>query len=269
MPLLIIADLLGSHWYDVPTVDPRYWTEPPESVVRLKADPGLIRIFGKADKSAAEPGYVSEPIDFLEGREQLDWSLGLAWNIPGSKGETPIIPLRYLDYMDHARVGGGRFDIESVTHVLTGRRWKERILPAKCDVRLIPWLTDKNEMTGGKNLIVVGALGHVLHFRMFDGNGKMVVDTDEKRLTERTRQIEDLRKQLAGLWPPHELSESEKSVLSSRCLGNRPSDDPRAWRSSWKGLYPSQQAGHCRECGWRAGRSMSETRPRRLPRSIA
>jgi Bacterial membrane protein YfhO len=129
VPILIIADLLGSHWYDVPTVDPRYWTEPPEAVVRLKADPGLIRIFGRADKSAAEPGYASEPIDFLEAREQLDWSLGLAWNIPGSKGETPIIPLRYLDYMDHAMLGGGRFDIESVTHVLTGRRWKERILP--------------------------------------------------------------------------------------------------------------------------------------------
>jgi Bacterial membrane protein YfhO len=215
LPLLIIADLLSSHWYDVPTVSPRYWTEPPESVVRLKADPSLIRIFGKADKSAAEPGYVSERIDFLEAREQLDWSLGLAWNIPGSKGETPIIPLRYLNYTDRASVGGGRFDIEGVTHVLTGRRWKERILPAKCDVRLMPWLTEKNEMAGGKDLIVVGALGHVLHFRMFDGDGKMVVDTDERRLTERTRQIEDLRKQLLGLWPPHELSESEKTLLSS------------------------------------------------------
>jgi hypothetical protein len=215
LPILIIADLLGSHWYDVPTVDPRYWTEPPESVVRLKADPSLIRIFGRADKSAAEPGYASEPIDFLEAREQLDWSLSLAWNIPGSKGETPIISRRYLDYMDHARVGGGRFDIESTTHVLTGRRWKERILPAKCDVRLMPWLTDKNEMTGGKDLIVIGALGHVLHFRMFDGAGKMVVDTDERRLADRARQIEDLRKKLAGLWPPHELSEIEKPLLSS------------------------------------------------------
>ena len=66
LPILIIADLLGSHWFDVPTVDPRYWTEPPESVAHLKADPDLVRIFGKADKSAAEPGYVSEPIDFLE-----------------------------------------------------------------------------------------------------------------------------------------------------------------------------------------------------------
>ena len=29
LPLLVIADLLGSHWVDVPTVDPRCWTQPP------------------------------------------------------------------------------------------------------------------------------------------------------------------------------------------------------------------------------------------------
>jgi hypothetical protein len=184
-------------------------------VVRLKADPGLIRIFGKADKSAAEPGYASEPIDFLEAREQLDWSLCLVWNIRGSKGETPIIPLRYLNYMDNARVGGGRFDIESVTHVLTGRRWKERILPAKCDVRLYPSVADKSEIPAGKNLIVVAALGQVLHFLMFDGDGKLAVDTDERKLQEHSRQIEDLRKQLVNLWPPHPLSESEKNLLST------------------------------------------------------
>ena len=151
LPLLIIADLLGSHWYDVPTVDPRYWTEPPESVVRLKADPSLIRVFGKADKSAAEPGYVSER-DRFPGRCGNNWTG--AWPWPGTSRDRGVrrrsSRFGYLDYTDHARVGGGRFDIESVTHVLTGRRWKERILPAKCDVRLMPWLTDKNEIAGGQ-----------------------------------------------------------------------------------------------------------------------
>ena len=133
LPLLIIADLLGSHWYDVPTVDPRYWTEPPESVARLKADPGLIRVFGKADKSADEPGYVSEEIDFFEVRDQLDWSLPVVWKLNGARGETPIIPQRHLDYTDHAKLGNGRFDIESVTHVLTGREapTRSRALPAR------------------------------------------------------------------------------------------------------------------------------------------
>jgi Bacterial membrane protein YfhO len=129
LPLLVIADLLGSHWYDVPTVDPAYWIAPPESVVELKADPGLIRVFGKADKSAAEPGYVSEQIDFLGVRDQLDWSLPVVWNIYGSRGETPIIPQRHLDYTDHASVLGRGFDVQSVTHVLTGRKFRGLILP--------------------------------------------------------------------------------------------------------------------------------------------
>ena len=34
LPLLVMADLLSAHWVDVPTVDPRYWTEPPESARR-------------------------------------------------------------------------------------------------------------------------------------------------------------------------------------------------------------------------------------------
>ncbi len=110
---------------------PAYWTVPPESVVKLKADPGLIRVFGSADKSAAEPGYVSESIDFTAVRDQLDWSLPVAWDVNGSRGETPVIPQRHLDYTDHALIGGGRLDIESVTHVLTGRARRGMILPVQ------------------------------------------------------------------------------------------------------------------------------------------
>jgi len=64
--------------------------------------------------------------------------------------------------------------------------------------------------TAGKRQIIVAVVDQVLHFRIFDGDGKMVVDTDAKRLTEQARPIEDLKKQLESLWPPHELTESEK-----------------------------------------------------------
>jgi hypothetical protein len=121
LPLLIIADLVGSHWRDVPTIDPRYWTEPPETALRLKADPGLVRIIGQADKAANEPGYASETINFFGVRDQLDWSLAPVWNILGSRGETPIIGRRYLDFTDNAAPEAGRFDIMSVTHVLPAR----------------------------------------------------------------------------------------------------------------------------------------------------
>jgi len=79
------------------------------------------------------------------------------------------------------------------------------------DLRLMSSLDDVSGIPReGKNLIIVAAVNSVLHFRIFDGDGEEVVGTDEKRLTDKARQIEDLRKQLESLWPPHELTRSEK-----------------------------------------------------------
>jgi hypothetical protein len=61
----------------------------------------------------------------------------------------------------------------------------------------------------------VAAVNNVLHFRIFDGHGKVVVDTDEQRLTEKALQIEGLRKQLESLWPPHELTPSDKGRVTT------------------------------------------------------
>jgi hypothetical protein len=77
-----------------------------------------------------------------------------------------------------------------------------RLMSSVNEIRAIP--------TKGKNLIVVAPVGQVLHFRIFGGKGNRVVDTDEGRLTEQARQIADLRKQLEGLWPPHDLTSFEK-----------------------------------------------------------
>ena len=92
------------------------------------------------------------------------------------------------------------------------------------DLRLMSSVTDVSDIpTVGLSLIIVAVVDHVLHFRIFDGDGKMVVDTDEKRLTEQAQQIEDLRKQpqqiedlrkqLESLWPPHELTKSERARI--------------------------------------------------------
>ena len=80
-----------------------------------------------------------------------------------------------------------------------------------CGLRLMPSVKDVSGIpTVGKSLILVAAVDQVLHFRIFDDDGKMVVDTDEMRLTGQTRQIEDFRKQLQSLWPPHAFTTSEK-----------------------------------------------------------
>jgi hypothetical protein len=71
------------------------------------------------------------------------------------------------------------------------------------DVSVIP--------TEGKDLIVVATVNNVLHFRIFDGDGKVVVDTDEKKLPEQAQQIKELRYQLVeSLWTPYELTRSDK-----------------------------------------------------------
>ena len=66
------------------------------------------------------------------------------------------------------------------------------------DLRLMSSVNDVNVIpTEGKNLIIVAAVNNVLHFRIFDGDGKEVVDTDENRLKEEKpqigQQIEELR----------------------------------------------------------------------------
>jgi hypothetical protein len=64
--------------------------------------------------------------------------------------------------------------------------------------------------TEGESLIIVAAVKNVLYFRIFDRDGRMVVDTDEKTLATQAEPMEDLREQLERLWPPHELTKSEK-----------------------------------------------------------
>jgi Bacterial membrane protein YfhO len=129
LPVVVIADLLGAHWHDVPTVPPAYWTVPPRSARMIRADPDAIRVLGMADKSAGEPGYASEPVDFMAVRDTLDWSLPPVWGLPSSNGQTPIISRRMVEYTDNAWIGAGRFEIESVTHVVTGRN-SSRVISA-------------------------------------------------------------------------------------------------------------------------------------------
>ncbi len=119
-----MADLLAAHWVDVPTVDPRYWTEPPESARRLLADPGLVRMFGVCDQSSGEPGYASRPVDYLQVRNALDWSLPLAWRVPSSRGITPMISRRRHNFSHLTEKGTWRYDLEGNSHIVASYRLK-------------------------------------------------------------------------------------------------------------------------------------------------
>ena len=97
---------------------------------------------------------------------------------------------------------------------------------------MLPSLNDAGTLPKeGKELIVVAAVNDVLHFRIFDPDGKVVVDTDETQLTERAQQIDGLRKQLMSLWPPRKLTRTDKdkviaAVTSIVGAGRRSSSRP-------------------------------------------
>jgi hypothetical protein len=83
----------------------------------------------------------------------------------------------------------------------------------EADIRLIV-ASDVNSIpTKGENLIVVAAINNVLHFRLFDDRGQVVMDTDETKLPERAKPIASLKKELAIAWPPHMITVREKDGL--------------------------------------------------------
>ncbi len=97
---------------------------------------------------------------------------------------------------------------------VTEKRYLEFMAETKHDLRLMPAVSRVDDIpTEGKNLIIVAEVNHVLHFRILDGDGKKVIDTNEKQLTEQARPIADLRKQLESLWPPRELAKIDKDRM--------------------------------------------------------
>jgi len=127
-------------------------------------------------------------------------------------------------------------------------------LRQRYDLRLISSEKDVSDVpTKGKELIIVAAADDALHFRIFDGDGELVVEIDEKRLAAQARQIEDLRRQLVGLWPPHWLTDSEKDQIITAVTSmfgdtlrrtDSGSPEDRTWDKSngWISLWREAQA---------------------------
>jgi Leucine Rich repeat len=88
--------------------------------------------------------------------------------------------------------------------------------PEGCALELLPAVPRASDIRrSGYSLIVVAREDQCLHFRIFDGRGKMVVDTDEKKLSAQTQQIDSLRKQLENLWPPQNPTRSERISVNA------------------------------------------------------
>ncbi len=94
------------------------------------------------------------------------------------------------------------------------------------DLRLISWKDGRGVTTSGKSLVIVGPDNdRLLHIRIFNADGDLVTDTDEKKLltqqgaatTERKKQqdaeISALKKQVAILLTRRALSNDEKAQI--------------------------------------------------------
>ncbi len=113
--------------------------------------------------------------------------------------------------------------------------------PESCDLSLMTSVNDVGEIPQrGRDLLIVASVKGVLHFRSFDFDGKRLVDTDEEKLTEKAKELEALKGQLAGLWPPHVLTKGEKRrvIEAATAMGLR--DDPRTiWMN-----HPTDHRGY-------------------------
>ncbi len=78
-------------------------------------------------------------------------------------------------------------------------------------------LMSLNDVSGiparASNLIVVATVQNVLHLRIFNLGGELVLDTNERMLPDKAPLFDELRKQLGSLWPPHEITRSEKDQV--------------------------------------------------------
>jgi len=86
--------------------------------------------------------------------------------------------------------------------------------PHAADLRVKLLGNDATEVPAqGKNLIVVGSMGSVMHIRIFDRDGDMVVDTDESKRPHQAQQFAELKAQLKSQPLSHELEPAESQKV--------------------------------------------------------
>ena len=112
---------------------------------------------------------------------------------------TPLKGGDRVAYLTEETTGFGYRFVERI-RLMESKRFDLKLKRSLNDVSGIPKEDEKN-------LIIVADVNHVLHFRIFDGDGKVVVNTDEKslikqardekRLTEQAQRIKNLRARFA------------------------------------------------------------------------
>jgi hypothetical protein len=137
------------------------------------------------------------------------WEMGLVRSVDGSSPDSPPLLEFGMPYGPRAQADRPPIWIGAVGE--RGIYPVASVVPEAYDLRLMPSVKDADVIpAAGKDLIIVAAVNRTLHFRIFDADGKLVVDVDETRLKGQSPKIEDLRKIIDGRRSPCELTRSER-----------------------------------------------------------
>ncbi len=191
----------------------------------------LSLVFRPKDQPAEDSKEISEE---ERQRAQNAYRLLRSWRkIPGSRDDRPIDATELLAWVHKARSlakDRGLLEIcdsrigEVLAHDSYG--YDLQLMSSVKDVSAIP--------IAGKKLIILALVAQNLYFRIFDGDGNMVVDTDATRLTEKVEPIEDFRRQLETLWPLSELTEIDRirvNAAVASIVDFPPHDEDDSWPS--------------------------------------
>jgi hypothetical protein len=89
--------------------------------------------------------------------------------------------------------------------------------PKTYEVRLMNPVSDPREIPAeGENLVVVALVDRVMTFRVFDAEGKRVVDVSENGLRRKAEPIGSLRRSLAPFWTAIDLDKATKAAIAAR-----------------------------------------------------
>jgi hypothetical protein len=167
------------------------------------ADNAYYQHFAQTAKNINEWAMAQHEINVLTATLQAHWRAEVLPAIIAAAGpETakPVIEVKTERLMKGIWCSATNVSGQTLTNCTMNFVVDEGLVAGilgQCALRLIPSLKDVSAIpTEGKGLIIVAAVDHVLHLRIFNTAGKIVVDTDEKRLPEHAQPIENLRKQL-------------------------------------------------------------------------
>ncbi len=125
----------------------------------------------------------------------------------------PGVPIGLI----HASWGGTQAEAWTSRRALLSSATYKPIIDRSWELKLMPSLTDVSGLPAAdRKSIILAAVGQVLYFRIFDRNGKMIVDVNQTKLEEseeNKKPIETLKSHVDGLWPPQNLTDSERSRI--------------------------------------------------------